>query len=53
MEKRADTADISVLFFFGCAKFLVVGAKINVLKAICQKHCANNTVLLQGDPIRL
>ena len=21
MEKRADTADISVLFFFGCANF--------------------------------
>ena len=24
MEKRADTADISLLFFFGCANFLAV-----------------------------
>ena len=28
MEKRADTADISVLFFFGCANFLAVHAQI-------------------------
>ena len=29
MEKRADTADISVLFFFGCAIFLAVYAQRN------------------------
>ena len=27
MEKRADTADISVLFFFGCANILAVNAQ--------------------------
>ena len=29
MEKRADTADISVLFFSGCANFLAVYAQTN------------------------
>ena len=29
MEKHADTADISVLFFFGCANFLAVHAQIS------------------------
>ena len=27
MEKRADTADISVLFYLGCANFLPVHAQ--------------------------
>ena len=29
MEKRADNADISVLFFGGCANFLAVYAQTN------------------------
>ena len=29
MEKCADTADISVPFFLGCANFLAVYAQIN------------------------
>ena len=29
MEKRADTADISVLFFSDCANFLAVYAQTN------------------------
>ena len=39
MEKRADTADISVLFFFGCAIFLAVYAQTS------EKHCAKSTLL--------
>ena len=38
MEKRADTADISVLFFFGCAIFLAVYAQTS------EKHCAKSTL---------
>ena len=52
MEKRADTADISVLFFFGCAIFLAVYAqtskkhcaKSTLPKALCYKHCAEGNV---------
>ena len=39
MEKRADTADISVLFFLGCANFLAVYARVRANKLY-------NTVLL-------
>ena len=38
MEKRPDTADISVLLFSGCANILAVHAKIAediVLLALC------------------
>ena len=39
MEKRADTADISVLFFFGCANICAKSTAIttaggNMLKAL-------------------
>ena len=34
MEKRADTGDISVLFFLSCANFLAVYAQTDY------KHCA-------------
>ena len=38
-EKRADTADMYVLFFFGCAIFLAVYAQTS------EKHCAKSTLL--------
>ena len=52
MEKRADTADISVLFFFGCAIFLAVYAqtsekhcaKSTLPNALCYKHCAEGNM---------
>ena len=59
MEKRADTGDISVLFFLSCANFLAVYAqtdykhcavlycaKSNQLKTLCYLHCGISTVLL-------
>ena len=53
MEKRADSADISVLFFFlSCANFLAVYAQTSqnpcaistVLKAICKRLCSTSTL---------
>ena len=38
MKKCTDTADISVLFFFGCAIFLAVYAQTS------EKHCAKSTL---------
>ena len=45
MEKRADGADASVLFFLhSCANFLAVNAQID--KTLCYKHSSNITVLI-------
>ena len=50
MEKRVDSADISVLFFYNCANFQAVYAPTDcavqhcafstVLLALCLQHCA-------------
>ena len=58
MEKRADTADISVLFFWAVLIFWLYMrkqtktlcyyhcAKSNMLKLLCYYHCAIRIVLL-------
>ena len=42
MEKRVDTADISVQFFYSCANFLAVHAQTEYAVL----HCAISTVQL-------
>ena len=43
MEKRSDTADISVLFFFGCSNILAV--YVQCTRKLAKNQCAPSTVL--------